>query len=1128
MDRIEIARQMAVELYAQAIAKGDDPCHPYEFVLSEANRREIDVEAIAPGSVMLDGGRAKYIAEDALILHEDAGTLFEQAFLVAHEIGHAVLGDGLESVKTIDPMRSSEPSPIGIDRVVDYSPRQRREVQMDLFAREFLLPRPVVRQLHIEEGLTASQIAERFSAPFEVVAQQLLDSLFLPPIEEPPEVEKVEHPLNELQANAANHRGKAYLLEAGPGTGKTQTLIARVVSLLSDRVDPRRILLLTFSNKAAGEMARRIALKDKNAAAAMSIETFHSFGLDVIRRFHDQLGLPKNPRLLDRTEAVEILEQEFPRLKLSHYRNLYNPTQIIEDILKAISRAKDEVTDSQRYGELASAMLQKAEPDETETAEKAMEVAQVFQAYEQLKQQLGCVDFGDLVSLPVLLLEGDTIIRNQFENKYDHILVDEYQDVNRSSIRLLQALCGDGKNLWVVGDAKQSIYRFRGASAFNMTRFGKEDFPGGERGRLKQNYRSVPEVVKIYSEFSEGMIAGDRDSGLEATRSSNGFAPQLFTVDYADNQTVALADNIEEMCAQNHRYQDQVVLCTGNQKLSELAHDLERLGVPVLFLGSLFERSEVKDVLSLISLLTDRRAKGLVRIACLQEFAMSINDVSEVIDHLRDNEISSNSWLDEISGISNLSEAGRNSLAKVREVLNGFDECSSPWMVLATVLLDRTRMAARFAVSENIGDRSRGIALWQLMNFIRTQPSGQGLPITRLLDRIRSLIRLNEERELRQLPYAAQGLDAVRLMTIHGAKGLEFPVVHVPGMNAGTFPGPHQQPKCQPPDGMIEGVHGAAKEIFSKEHDAEQECLFYVALSRARDRLFFYAPTKKSNNHKRGLSKFLDRLNGISNLHVAPDRVLPEMPADKNINLVFDGVPRFSTSQISQYESCPRRFFYTHILRIGGRRKETPLMKLHEVVRSVTQAIIAEEIPTDSQAFDLKRRILEAMTLHEIVDHGYVDELKLLAMELCQDFVMKRVGYEPEPPISLKLIVGNGEITAQVDDVLIDQDGKRVLRSIRTGSSKEKKDVGSAAFQLAAQQEFPDATIEFIHLSDKKVQGASLSAKELQNRREKLAGFFSSIQHGSFPTTPSTRVCSGCPAFFVCGSTPTGELQKRF
>jgi superfamily I DNA/RNA helicase len=219
---------------------------------------------------------------------------------------------------------------------------------MDLFAREFLIPRPVVRQLHVERGLTASQIAERFGAPFEVVAQQLLDALLLPSVILPLKTTKVEHPLNELQARAANHRGKAYLLEAGPGTGKTQTLIARVEGLLGDGVDPRRILLLTFSNKAAGEMARRIALKDKNAAAAMWIGTFHAFGLDVIQRFNDEFDLPKNPRLLDRNDAVELLEREFPRLNLSHYRNLNDPTQIVDDILKAISRAKDEVVDAQK------------------------------------------------------------------------------------------------------------------------------------------------------------------------------------------------------------------------------------------------------------------------------------------------------------------------------------------------------------------------------------------------------------------------------------------------------------------------------------------------------------------------------------------------------------------------------------------------------------------------------------------------------------------------------------------------------------------------------------------------------------------------------------------------------------
>jgi superfamily I DNA/RNA helicase len=849
MDSIEIARQIASDLHTQAVAKGEDPLHPYAFVVAEATRREIDVEKIAPSAAMLNGGRATFIPKDALILHENIGTPFEQAFLIAHEIGHADLGDDpAEPVLNIDPARSSEPSPVGIDRVVDYSPRQRREVQMDLFAREFLLPRPVVRKLHVEEGLTVSQIAERFGAPIEVVAQQLLDALLLPPVTLKPKTVRVEYSLNPLQAKAAKHRGRAYLLEAGPGTGKTQTLTARVEGLLSDGVDPRSILLLTFSNKAAGEMADRIALKSKNAAAAMWIGTFHAFGLDVIRRFHVELDQPKNPRLLDLTDAVELLEQEFPRLDLVHYRNLYDPTQNIANILKAISRAKDEVIDGQRYEELAIKMLRVAATSEEKmAAEKAIEVARVYQAYETLKRRAGCIDFGDLVSLPVLLLEGNDTIQQHLESLYDHVLVDEYQDVNRSSVRLLQALCRDGEKLWAVGDAKQSIYRFRGASSFNMVRFGKEDFPGGERGQLKENYRSVKEVVSLFDRFSSDMATGDHDSGLDAQRGSSGHQPELCTVDQAHQQTVAIADTIEAMRTLGHCYSDQAVLCTGNEKLSNFAQDLESLGVPVLFLGSLFERPEVKDALTLLSLLTDRRATGLVRIACWPEFAMSIDDVATVIDHLRHKEDIADGWIHELATIPNLSEMGRSALTEVSRTLDGFDERSSPWTVLVTVLLERTRIAAQIAVSDKISDRSRGIALWQLMNFIRIQPSGQGLPIMRLLARVRRLVKLGDDHALRQLPSAAQSLDAVSLMTIHGAKGLEFPVLHLPGLNAGTLPRKLQQPLCPPPDGMVEGNSGTARKIFRTEQAIEQECLFYVALSRARDRLFLYAPIQKSN-----------------------------------------------------------------------------------------------------------------------------------------------------------------------------------------------------------------------------------------------------------------------------------------
>ena len=133
-----------------------------------------------------------------------------------------------------------------------------------------------------------------------------------------------------------------------------------------------------------------------------------------------------------------------------------------------------------------------------------------------MKRSANCVDFGDLVLLPVQLLERNDAIRRHLQNAYDHVLVDEYQDVNRSSVRLLQALRPDGHNLWAVGDTKQSIYRFRGASSFNMTRFGKKDFPSGRRGRLELNYRSVGEVVDTFSTFARGMLAGGREKRARA------------------------------------------------------------------------------------------------------------------------------------------------------------------------------------------------------------------------------------------------------------------------------------------------------------------------------------------------------------------------------------------------------------------------------------------------------------------------------------------------------------------------------------------------------------------------------------------------------------------------------------
>ncbi|MHC2708559.1 superfamily I DNA/RNA helicase [Bradyrhizobium diazoefficiens] len=1133
MDGVELARQIAAELHARLVAAGANPWSPYEFAVAEASRRGIDVEPAAAGAAVLDGGRATFVAADDLIIHENVGSCFDQAFLVAHEIGHVELGDdpnGAVAAATIDPARAAEPSPVGMDRVVDYGRKQRREVQMDLFARELLLPRSVARSLHVDDGLSTSAIAAKLGAPFEVVAQQLLDALLLPSVPPTAAAAPVERPLNPLQATAAAHRGEAYLLEAGPGTGKTQTLIARVEGLLEEDVDPRRVLLLTFSNKAAGEMAERIARKRPAAAAAMWIGTFHAFGLDIIRRFHAELGLPKDPRMMDRTEAVELLEEEFPRLRLSHYRNLYDPTQIIADMLAAVSRAKDEVVDAQTYASLAAAMLSKAQnPDARETAERAGEVARVYATYEKMKRNAHCVDFGDLVTLPVQLLDKDAAIRVTLQAQYDHVLVDEYQDVNRSSVRLLAGLRPDGRNLWMVGDAKQSIYRFRGASSFNMTRFGKEDFAGGKRGRLKRNYRSVPEIVDAFSSFATKMLAGDADSGLEADRDANGHRPELRTVRRAEQQQVALADVIGQLRGEGYAYRDQAVLCTGNEKLSKIGQELERLGVPVLFLGSLFERGEVKDLLALLSLLVDRRAMGLVRIACWPEFATSFADVVAVFDHLRTTEHAPGSWLRQGGTIAGLSEPGRAALATLSAALDGFDQTASPWTVLATILLDRTCIAARLGTSVDLADRTRGIAIWQFLNFVRVQPAGRGLPITRLLDRVRRLVRLGDDRDLRQLPAAAQHLDAVRLMTIHGAKGLEFGAVHIPGMNSDTMPRTPPAPPCPAPDGMIAGAEGSAIEAFRAGQAEEQECLFYVGLSRARDRLFLYAPTEKSNGHNRPVSPFLDRLGGhLTRRSVVPARPLPVAEEARGVDLIVDGKLRFGAPQIALYESCPRRFFYTHVLQVGGRRTATAFMYLHEAVRSVVEAIVASEEILSEQA--LLDRTDAALAGEGLADHGYRADFRDLALEMLRFFLDDRAGAVAEPPVGLILNFGGEEILVRPDEVLVRSDGKRAVRRIRTGHmrSTDAKDVGAAALILAVKQAFPGAVAELVYLSDGDTHSISLSDRELRGREDKLVKFLADIRAGRFPAEISFRTCPNCPAFFICGQTPAGPVKKNF
>jgi superfamily I DNA/RNA helicase len=1136
IDSIEAARRHAAALQESALSYAVDVWKPLEHVLWQVDRAGFAAEPTDPSASQLDGAFACFLPDCGLILYRDDGSDFEQAFLIAHELGHALLGDAAGSC-SIDPERSAEAAPIGEERVVEHGPKLRREMQMDLFARELLLPRPWVKALHLDEGMTAEAITNRLGAPRAAVVQQLLDALLLPEIKAPAEATKKAKPLNDEQADAARHRGVAYLLEAGPGTGKTQTLTARVANLLASAVDPRNILVLTFSNKAAAEMSERISGANADAFAAMWIGTFHAFGLDLLRAFGDKLGLSQDPGLLDRTDAVAMLEEELPGLNLTHYRDIYDPTAIISDILAAISRAKDEVCDAERYMELADAMIRDARvlagekrDAALQRAEEAREVAIVYARYEDLKRERNLVDFGDLVMLPVKLLEAHEDVAAYYRDKYRHILVDEYQDVNRSSVRLLKALRPTGEGLWVVGDARQSIYRFRGASSHNISLFA-QDFPDAITADLVINYRSNEEIVRLYSGFAGSMSgAAGKLKELTADRGPSGQLPELRIVRDKTCIPPGIADAISEQVKEGGSYRDHCVLVSGNDRLADIGAGLESLGIPVLYLGSLFERPEIKELLSLLSLVSDPRGVGLVGTACTPEFKMTLRDVDAALSAMADAGANSRSWRnlgdDDYQPV--LSGEGQEAIRALRDALEGFDQAASPWYILSVVLLDRTRIAARIATSSELRDVASGLAIWQFMNFLRAQPAAWPA-VPKLLARIRRLLRLADERDLRQLPAAALGIDAVRLMTIHGSKGLEFPVVHVSGLNADTMPKPsyRSRPKCPPPDGMIDGAAGSAEDECLASHNEEQDCLFYVAMSRARDRLRLYLCSHTARGTRKE-SPFIDRLgSNIVRVEVTPTRELPPPASSRPVPITFEPGCSWEAWHFDTYEGCPRRLLYEHILGVRGATDRTPYRRVHDAVRKLCASIVeAGGMPDDAE---LERLAHEACNLPHLSEHGYFEDFRRFAAAMVQFFGRSRRDLEPVERQVLSIDFGGDRVQVTPDDVLKCTDG-HLVRSIRTGHYKKSHTdkFAARALVIAARQAFPDSTVQILHLADGLTTDVTPKSGQEGKDRSKMESILASIRAGAFEAKPSAFTCPGCSALFVCDALPAGPLTKKF
>lgn len=1089
-----------------------------------------------PASVNLRGDDAQLRRDFSTVLVRNDVPLERRALLAAHELGHLVLHR---------PQDCCELGSSGIgagsralSRVETYGPRERRELQANVFAREFLLPREEARRLFVGECLPASEIAQRVGMPIGEVRRQLLEALLLP--DRQPKVSSGQLSVIKLDASqqkAVDFVGRAILIEAGPGSGKTRTLVSRIERRLADGTHPSRILALTFSNAAAAELSDRIAERRPDDAVEVWTGTFHAFGLEVLRLHHERLGLPPEIRLISPSQAVEMLEEHLPLLGLKHFHDLRNPGGRLKEILKAISRAKDEIIGPARFRELAEAGLAEARKltpngktkaalavveKGVATAEKTWEAAIVYEVYEGLLQRHSCMDFADLVMRATLLIESDEDVRTSFWDRYSEILVDEYQDVNRACARLLQALHGPETKLWVVGDSRQSIYRFRGASSLNMGRF-ERDFPGGQRTALEWNYRSSENIVALCRTFAAAMderqVAGQETVEKRLAYDANAKrgpcgSDTVLHVGLDDAcEADLVAKEIKALEAAGVPFGQQAVLARANGRLDTLAAQLVSRGIPVLHLGSFFEREEVRDLLSVISLVAEPNGAALVRLAAHQEVDVHADDIGTIVEHARERNLPLVDILVEAASIPGLGEEAAVSLVRLGTRLAGMRFHTPAFEVAATWLLERSGYLRDLAAMTGIeADLSRA-ALWQLIEFLdQTEPDGSPLNCKEILRRVRTVVLMADDRDLREPGLG--GVDAVRLMTVHASKGLEFVGLHVVGLHEGGFPLGHRAAVCQPPRGIDDGRDPRAA------HAEEEDAAFFVAISRAMDHLRLYH-TEKAAKAARNRSRFFDDLSVASGERLEKATLLA--PAVKPAPELIDAAG-LTLFDIQDYETCPLKVAYRHRMRIRSRRYESPFLQasgvLYEVLDRASEIAVAAE--------DLEASILAVITevwsergpsTHSLAD-GY---LALVRSSVARLGDLMR-GFRGAPATTVRVPITGGHITVPAP-LLSKTSGPVIARFVDLRLAEPKSlraGMLYAAGTLAAERE---ASIQVAQLTDGAIIPIVRATEEAKADLAEAAGILAAVRSGALDPRPNMHDCMRCAHFFSCPA--TGSRRPR-
>ena len=965
--------------------------------------------------------------------------------------------------------------------------------------------------------------------------------------------------LTARQRRAVTHGDGPLLIVAGAGTGKTTVITRRIAWLVAEkRARPSEILALTFTDRAAAEMAERVDRLVPYGHNDAEISTFHAFGDRLLREHALEAGLSDRSTVLSRAEQVIFLREHLFELPLDRYRPLGDPTRFLQALVTLISRLRDEDVAPSAYVAAAERLAQRAAatPDDPALAEDAArhtELAATYVAYERLMRSSDRIDFGDQVSLALRLLREHPAILAAERDRYRYILVDEFQDTNHVQFEIVRLLAEEHGNVTVVGDDDQSIYRFRGAALGNILGF-RAAYPNASSVVLVDSYRSRQAILDAAHrlirhndpdrlEAREGLDKRLQARARFARPEPDAGPIQLLSFATGSDEADAVAARVGGSIRSGRRPGEHAILVRGNRDADPYLRALNMARIPWRFSGTagLYRQPEVRVLISFLRAVADPDdSVSLYDLATSEIFGLSPADVTLALNRARRRRGSLAAALRDAADHPGESPFGGRALEVVQRLLAAVESnralttersCGE----LLYHFISSSGWLARLAQEARETGEERLANVARFFEIVRRQGGllrDDRLPF--LVAQLDTLIETGDDPATADVE-PDEG-DAVHVLTYHKAKGLEFDVVHMVGLVADRFPGRERRDRLEPPADLLSDAGTAGD-----QHVAEERRLFYVGMTRAREELVLSWAQDYGGRRSRAVSQFVAEaldlppatpveavrpalLERIGRHETSATQAAPVAPRAPSV----DRALTLSYGQVNDYLDCPAKYRYAHVVRI-------PTPASHPMV-------YGRALHAAAQAYHRRQmagRDMPLDELHAALDSSW-ESVGFLTRE--HEEARRRAAHDaiarfweqqqrdPARPTAIEqdfvVTFGRDRLRGRYDRVDRDDAGRVVItdykssdvRDLTTANRRARESLQLAMYALAHEAQtgsLPDE-LALYFLESGIVGRTEPTEKRLAAAQEKLTTAAEGIRDGRFEARPNGMRCGYCPFREIC------------